>query len=233
VTVRGQPARFNQAGVINGREVVIVLAGNNPVLAAQSRYSEAAGPGEYAYYFDYAHAQLAIGTPPAAPMLREQALASLRAGDVVLLNGCPATLLELRPRADEVWLTLRAAPEQHAMLGRLGAEHVRDRRWGDVWRLVWEAGLQLRLVSARLPSFADVARLRAGTQVTIGTEAIPARLQCTQVRDGTRQFVMVKAAAWLSVHQADSQPVAGSNEWIYRIRFEEAGLRLAQEAAAS
>lgn len=231
VTVCGQPARFNQAGVIHGREIVIVLSGNNPVLAAHSRYCEAAGPGEFAYYFDYGRAGLAIGTPPGAPLLREQGLAWLRGGDIVLVNGGPATLLEIKPRADETWLSLRAAPEQEPHLTRLGADCVEDRKWGRAWRMAWEAGLQVRLVSARLPTFAEVARLRPGTPVTLGNDALPGKLQCTQVRDGTRQFVMVKAAPWLSVHQADSQPVPGAREWIYRIRFEEAGLRLGDDAA--
>ncbi|MBC5768520.1 hypothetical protein [Ramlibacter albus] len=228
VTVMGQPAMFSQAGRVDGRETVIVVAGPNAVLAGASRHHEPAGGGDFTYCFDYDRAQLQVGTPPAAPLLREQA-AGLRAGDSVLVHGCPAMFLESRIRADELWLTLRDAPGQEAALRELGAESVDDRKWGAVWRLVWRAGLQVRLVSARLPTFGELAKLRPGTQVTIGVEGIPGRLMGTQMRDGTRQYVLVKAAPWLSVHQADSQPVGGSRSWLYRIRFQEAGLRLAGE----
>jgi hypothetical protein len=34
----------------------------------------------------------------------------------------------------------------------------------------------------------------------------------------------------LNLHQTQSQPAPGSRHWIYRIRFEEAGLRLADES---
>jgi hypothetical protein len=229
VTVHGQPAKFHQAGLIDDRQVVIVLAGDNPVLAAESVYREPACDGESAYYFDYGQAHLSIGTPPAAPLLREQAAASLRAGDVVLLAGCPATFLELKSRAGELWLTLRAAPEQHDALRRIGAEQVDDAKWGQAWHVDWNAGLKLRLVSARLPTFTELSSLRPGACVTVGADGVPAWLQCTQVRDGTRRFVVVKAAPWLNLHQTQSQPAPGSRHWIYRIRFEEAGLRLADE----
>jgi hypothetical protein len=58
---------------------------------------------------------------------------------------------------------------------------------------------------------------------------VPGQHQRIKVRDGTKRFVVVKAAPWLSVRQAHSQPVPGCRDWIYRIRFEEAGLRLAHD----
>jgi hypothetical protein len=231
VTVRGQPAKFHQAGVVNGRQVVIVLAGHNDILGAASWRCEPACGGEKAYYFDYSQAGLRIGTPLAAPLLREQAAASLRTGDLVLVNACTATFLCLKHRADELWLTLRAEAEQESALREIGADRGDDRKWGNVWRLKWRTGLNVRLVSARLPTFNELNRLEPGVHVTLGADAVPGRLQRTQVRDGTKRFVLVKAAPWLSVRQAHSRPAEGSCDWVYRIRFEEAGLRLAHDWA--
>lgn len=231
VTVRGQPAKFHQAGLINERQVVVVLAAHNAILGAQCWRCEPACGGEEAYYFDYDQAGLQIGTPLAAPLLREQAAASLRSGDSVLVNSCPATFLRLKHRADELWLTLRAAPEQESALLGIGADRVDDRKLGNAWRIKWATGLNVHLVSARLPMFNELNSLEPGALVTLGADAVPARLQCTQVRDGTKRFVVVKAAPGLSVRQAHSQPAPGCPDWVYRIRFEEAGLRLAHDAA--
>ena len=231
VTVRGQPAQFNQAGVIEGREVVVVLAGHNTVLGAESWYCEAADGGEYAYYFDYEQAGLRVGTPPAAPLLREQATAWLRSGDTVLVNGCAAAFLELKSRSDGLWLALKTLPGSVDGLQKIGAEPVDDRRLGRVWRLRWDTCLVVRLVSERLPTFMELSRLKPGTPVTVGPGAIQAQLQATWVRDGTKQFVMVTAAARLSLHQADSQPIPDSPAWMYRIRFEAGGLRLTDASA--
>ncbi|HVZ45012.1 MAG TPA: hypothetical protein VHA82_14475 [Ramlibacter sp.] len=228
VTVRGQPAKFHQAGLIEGCEIVIVLAGGNDVLAAACRHKESACLGEVAYYFDYARAGLSIGTPSAAPLLREQAATCLRAGDTVALNGSLCTFLESKRQADELWLTLRTVSGQEHALHRLGADCVDDRNWGRVWRVTWRSALQLHLASTRLPTFAELAMLDAGTLVTLGSDAQAASMQGTQLRDGTKQFVLVEAAPWLNLHQADSELVAGSRNWVYRIRFEEAGLRLAE-----
>jgi hypothetical protein len=231
VTVRGQAAKFHQAGVVNERQVVIVLASHNDVLDAASWRCEPACAGEHAYYFDYDQASLLIGTPLAAPLLREQAAASLRRGDSILVNDCTATFLCLRHRADELWLTLRASPGQENALREMGADQVDHRKWGHAWRIKWAAGLNVHLLSARLPTFDELNRLAPGAFVTLGAEAVPGRLQCTQVRDGTKRFVVVKAAPWLSVRQAHSRPAPGCGDWVYRIRFEEAGLRLALEGA--
>lgn len=231
VTVCGQPAIFHQAGMINERQVVIVLAGSNAILGAQSQRCEAACGGEQAYYFDYNQAVLRIGTPLAAPLLRGQAAASLRKGDLIQVNGCTATFLCLKHRSDELWLTLRAEPEQASALSEIGADPVDHRKWGEAWRVKWTAELNVHLVSARLPTFKELNRLAPGAPVTLGPEAVPGRLQCTQVRDGTKRFVLVQAAPWLNVRQAHSQPAPGCSDWVYRIRFEEAGLRLAHDGA--
>jgi hypothetical protein len=227
VTVCGQPAKFHQAGLINERQVVIVLAGSNVILGAQSRRCEPACGGEQAYYFDYKQAVLRIGTPPSAPLLCEQAATSLRKGDLIQVNGCTATFLCLKHRSDELWLTLQAEPGQGSALGEIGAEPVDHRKWGEARRVKWAAELSVHLVSAHLPTFKELNRLEPGAPVTLGPEAVPGRLQSTQVRDGTKRFVLVQAAPWLSVRQAHSQPAPGCSDWIYRIRFEEAGLRLA------
>lgn len=229
VTVRGQPAKFHQAGVINDRQVVIVLAGHNTVLVEESWRCEPACGGETAYYFDYEQAGLRIGTPSTAPLLREQVAASLRVGDSVLVNGCAATFLRLKHRADELWLTIGAEPGQESALIEIGADRIDDRNRGEAWRIKWAAGLDVHLVSAHLPTFDELNRLAPGTRVSLGSEAVPGQLQRTHVRDGTKRFVLVKAAPWLSVHQAHSQPAVGSRDWIYRIRFEEAGLRLVHD----
>ena len=229
VTVRGQPAKFHQAGLVNERRVVIVLAGHNAILEAQSLRCEPACGGEQAYYFEYDQAGLRIGTPLAAPLLREQAAASLRHGDSILVNNCPATFLRLKHRADDLWLTLQAAPEQESALRAISADQVDDRIWGDAWRIKWAAELNVHLVSAHLPTFNELSSLNPGVLVTLGAEAVPGRLQCTQVRDGTKRFVVIKAAPWLSLRQAHSQPAPGCRDWLYRIRFEEAGLSLADD----
>ncbi len=231
VTVHGQPAKFHQAGLVNERQVVIVLAGHNATLNAESWRCEPACGGEQAYYFDFDQAGLRVGTPLAAPLLREQAVAALRKGDLVLVNGCPATFLCLKHRADDMWLTLQASPDQEIALHGIGAEQVDHRKWGDAWRIKWAAELNVHLVSAHLPTFKELNSLAAGAPVTLGAEAVPGQLQCTEVRDGTKRFVVVKAAPWLSVRQAHSQPAPGCRDWLYRIRFEEAGLRLAHEGA--
>lgn len=229
VTVRGQPAKFHQAGMIDERRVVVVLAGHNAILGAESWRCESACGGEQAYYLDYDQAGLHIGTPPSAPLLREQAAASLRTGDLVLVGSCTATFLSLKRLGDDLCLMLRAAPEQESGLLGIGANQVVDRKWGNVWRIRWAPDLTVHLVSARLATFNDLNGLATGTPVTLGAEAVPARLQGTQVRDGTKRFVLVEAAPWLSVRQAQSQPAPGRRDWVYRIRFEEAGLRLAHQ----
>lgn len=231
VTVRGQPAKFHQAGLIDERQVVIVLAGCSAILGAQSRRCEPACGGEQAYYFDYNQAVLRIGTPLAAPLLREQAAASLRKGDLIEVNGCTATFLCLKHGFDELWLTLQAAPKQEGALSDIGAERVDHRKWGNAWRLKWAAELNVHLVSARLPTFRELNDLPPGAPITFGAEAVPGRLQCTQVRDGTKRFVLVQAAPWLSVRQVHSKPSPGCSDWVYRIRFEEAGLRLVHNDA--
>jgi hypothetical protein len=162
--------------------------------------------------------------------LREQAATSLRKGDSVLVNDCTATFLCLKHRADELWLTLWASPDQEGALREMGADQVDHRKWGHAWRIKWAAELNVHLLSALLPTFDELKRLAPGALVTLGAEAVPGRLQCTQVRDGTKRFVVIKAAPWLSLRQAHSRPAPGCGEWIYRIRFEEAGLRLAPDA---
>lgn len=232
VTVCGQPAKFHQAGMVNERQVVIVLSSHNDILASASWRCEAACGGEQAYYFDYQKAALRIGTPVTAPLLREQASTSLRKGDELLVNGVQATFLCLKRRADELWLTLRATPEQQTAMSEIGAVQIDPREWSDAWTVNWSAGLTVQLFSARLPSFAELAKLRPGVPVTLGADATPGWLQCTQVRDSTKRFVIVKAAPWLNMRQAHSHPLAGGREWIYRIRFEEAGLRVAHDGEA-
>lgn len=233
VTVHGQPAIFHQAGVANERQVVIVLAGQNTVLEAQSWRCEPACGGEHAYYFDYKKAGLRIGTPLAAPLLREQAATSLREGDSIQVNGCTATFVCLKRRSEELWLTMRAAPEHESALVAMGSEHIDHRKWGKAWRVKWSAELNVHLLSARLPTFDELNRLKPGAPITLGAAAVPGLFQCTQVHDGTKRFVVVQAAPWLSVRQAHNQPVQGCGDWIYRIRFEEAGLRLVQDTDPS
>jgi hypothetical protein len=227
VTVHGQPAKFHQAGVIDGRDIVIVLATLNPTLAAACRRSEAACCGEIAYYFDYAGAGIQLGTPTHAPLLRDQA-AWLRVGDTVQVNGCLCTFLESKQQADALWLTLRSLSPGDDALADLGADRIECAKWGTVWRQLWSSGLRLHLVSTRLATFAELGKLRPGTPCTIGADAVRASLRSTQVRDRTKQYVLVEAAPWLSLHQADSQPLPESRNWLYRIRFEESGLRLAE-----
>ena len=208
VTVLGQPARFNQAGMVDGRQVVVVLAyGANPVLHAASWRDEPAGGGEIAYYFDYHRTGLRIGTPRGAPLMPEQADRCLRSGDLVLVNGLPQRFQGLTCDDDAFWLALASRPGL----------------------LQWTSGVRLRLLSARLPTFADLSRLKPGTPVTIGADAIPGVLHKTIVRDGTRECVVVSAPPRLALRQAASQPQPNGTQWLYRIRFQEAGLRLADD----
>jgi hypothetical protein len=227
ITACGQPAKFHQAGVIEGREIVVVAADSNAVLSAECRQHERAFSGEIIYYLDYSRTELCMGTPHAAPLLREQAALSLRRGDMVQVNDRLCTFLGARHEADGFRLFLRPQSQEPEPMHEISAEAIDDTEWGPSWRLTWQDGLDLRLVSDRLPAFEDVARLSAGAPVTIGAQARPARLRSTQVVDGTKQFVLVDAAPWLNLHQAESRSFAGTCDWLYRIRFEEAGLRLA------
>lgn len=229
VTVHGQPAKFHQAGVVKDRQVVIVLAAHNNILEAQSWRCEPACGGEHAYYFDYEQSELRIGTPLSAPLLREQAATSLREGDSIQVNGCTATFICLKRRSEQQWLTMRAAPEHESALIAMGGEHVDQRKWGNALRLKWSAELKVHLLSAHLPAFDELATLDPGTPITLGAGGVPGKFQSIQVQDGTKRFVVVRAAPWLSVRQAHSQPAQGCRDWIYRIRFEEAGLRLVQD----
>jgi hypothetical protein len=226
ITAFGQPAKFHQAGLIVGKEIVVVSAYSNDVLAAQCRHHESALSGEVVYYLDYSRTDLCIGTPHAAPLLREQAALSLRSGDVVHVNEIPCTFLASRHDANGFWLLIRPQTGGRQAMHDTGAEPVDRADWGRCFRLNWQDGLDVRLVSDRLPTFEEVARLRAGTRLTVGAQARPALLRSTQVVDGTKQFVLVDAAPWLNLHQAESRSFAGSFEWLYRIRFEEAGVRL-------
>ena len=228
--MHGQPAKFHQAGVVNDRQILIVLASHNTVLEDRCWRCEPACGGEQAYYFDHQQAGLRIGTPLGAPLLREQAATSLRKGDLIQVNGCSATFLCLRHRSEELWLTIQATPEQESALIEIGGEQVVHRNWGNAWRVKWSAELKVHLLSARLPTFDELNKLEPGAPITLGAEAVPGRFQCAQVRDGTKRFVVVMAAPWLSVRQAHSQPADGCRDWLYRIRFEEAGLRLAPGA---
>jgi hypothetical protein len=226
ITACGQPAKFHQAGVIEGHEIVAVSASSNAVLSAECRRQEAALSGETIYYVDYARLELCMGTPHAAPLLREQAALSLRSGDVVQVNETTCTFLGSRHETDGFWLLLLPQSEGSEAMHDIGAEAVEVNEWGCCWRMNWQDGVDVRLVSDCLPNFEDVSRLRAGTTVTVGAQARPARLRSTQVVDGTKQFVLIDAAPWLNLHQAESRSFADTHDWLYRIRFEEAGLRL-------
>lgn len=231
VTVHGQPAKFHQAGVIDGRNIVIVLAMFNPVLAAACRRSEAACSGEVVYYFDYACAGIHVGTPAHAPLLRDQA-PWLRSGDIVQLNDCLCTFLESKGKADQLWLTLHSAPSSDNAIAKLGAVHAECARWGKVWRQIWGPDLRLLLVSARLPTFEELRSLQPRKPVTIGANAVQANLRGTMVQGGTRQYVLVEAPPWLSLNQTESQQLPDSGNWLYRIRFQESALRLAEHSCA-
>jgi hypothetical protein len=224
VIVRGHPARFHQAGMAEGKQIVVVLAdAANDRLRAYSYYHEAADPGECAYYCDYATAGLRIGTLPSAPLLRTQAASSLRRGDTVVVNGAAATFLAVRHLDEAFAIVLSVNPATTGVLQGLGARPFKDPIAGDAWLLPWVPGLQVRLMSDRLPTFIDLQRLKAGTQLTIGPCGRAATLQGSVVADGTREFVLVCV-------EGGEGGDAESHE-ILTLRFQEAGVRLAQGAA--
>lgn len=225
VTVLGHPGRFNQAGMVRGRQTVVVVAGcGHADLRAASPAHQYVGDGENAYYLDYEQAGLRIGTPAGAPLMRDQAIACLRAGDVVLLNGTPVTLLALKRRNFHLWLALLPDPAQAPQMLRAGALPVvlpTPQLPRGAWRLRWGPATQLRLVSARLPGFDEVQKMRRGTPVTLGPQGTPALLQGSFLEEGTRQFVTVRPL--------DRPPSQTSNGLgVQRLRFQEAGLRVVE-----
>lgn len=214
VTVRGQPARFNAAGLLGTQRMVIVLGDRtNRTLASECLRLQSVSELEHAYWFIYDRAQLRVGTPPGAPMLPEQAAACLRAGDVIMVNGVAGHYIGMELCDDDLVLMLSVGKEG-------------DASGGATWSVKWRPGLQVRLVSARLPTFEELRRLRGGTPVTIGNHGAPGKLFCTTQRERTRRFVLVQAPSWLRLREAECQPSVRDGEWIYRIRYEEAGLRL-------
>lgn len=227
VTVLGHPGRFNQAGMVRGRQTVVVVAGcGHADLRAASPAHQYVGDGENAYYLDYEQAGLRIGTPAGAPLMRDQAIACLRAGDVVLLNGTPVTLLALKRRNFHLWLALLPDPAQAPQMLRAGALPVvlpTPQLPRGAWRLRWGPATQLRLVSARLPGFDEVQKMRRGTPVTLGPQGTPALLQGSFLEEGTRQFVTVRP-----LDRPPSQTSSGLG--VQRLRFQEAGLRVVDKA---
>lgn len=222
VTVRGQPARFSQAGFVDKRPVVVVLAhGPQPELKPHSWYCEHIGADEAAYYFNHDQTGLRIGTPVGTPLMQEQAATCLRRGDLLMVNGMPVTFMKLKQHELHHWLTLHAQPEQEPALRNAGAQPVKAAPHGPAWLLKWHRGLQVRLLSDSLPTFAQLRQMNRGTPVTLGTAGKPATLQGTSVIDGTRQFVLLSSAP-------TSDPAKVARE-TYRLRFQEAGLRLAGE----
>lgn len=218
VTVLGQPARFNQAGIIDGRQVVVVLTwGTNPLLKACARRCEQVGPTETACYMDYADTGLRIGTAPGTPLLPDQIRCGLRRGDHVLVCGLPATYLAARER-DGLWLKLDTDPRHAARLREAGAQLVTEGADGAEWRIRWRWGLQMRLLSASLPTFTQLRRMPVGTRITLGRDGTRATLQGTNVEDGTRQFVLTLP---------EPRPVQNGLLLMNRTRFQHAGLRLA------
>jgi hypothetical protein len=219
VTVRGQPARFNNAGVVRGERVVVVLADSqNAVLTKSCFMAQAVSELEDAYYFPYDRAELRMGTPQGAPMLPEQAAACLRRGDRVTVDGVAAVYAGMELCDDDLVLMMRL---------RQATPDVRSGAQGDAaWSVRWRPGLQVRLVSASLPTFEDLRQMPEGTPVTVGSHAVPAKLRGTSLRDGTRMFVLVQAQGWLKLREADSRPSGEAGEWVYRIRYEEAVLRI-------
>jgi len=227
VTVRGHPGRFLQAGMVRGRQTVVVAAGcGHADLRAASQTHQHVGDGESAYYLDYDKAALCIGTPPGAPLMREQAIACLRPGDVVLVNGTPVTLLALKQRNCHLWLALLPDPAQAPQMLRAGALPVvlpAHQLPPGAWRLRWGPSTQLRLVSARLPGFDEVQQMRRGTPVTLGSQGRPALLQGSFVEEGTRQFVTVRP-----LDRPPSETSGGLG--LQQLRFQEAGLRVTNGA---
>lgn len=228
VTACGQPARFNQAGSVGGRNIVVILASiANAELRSRALYCEPAGAGEGAFYLDYEAAEVRVGTSSRAALMGEQATSCLRRGDIILVKGVSAVFLAAGFRGDAQYIFIRTSPAQEPALSKLGAEAVDDRVAGRSWRLELEEPLQLRLVSARIPTFDEIRCLTAGTGVTLGPAGEPARLLGCRLVDGTRQFVVVGARAGLALHQVECHPIP-DGDWSYRIRFQQAGLRLVE-----
>lgn len=223
VTVLGHPGRFHQAGVVRGRPTVVVVAGSGHAdLRAASRAHSCMGDGETVYHLDHGSADLRIGTPAGAPLMRDQAIACLRPGDVVLLNGTPVTLLALKQRECHLWLALLPEPAQAPQMLRAGALPIvlpMPPLPPGAWRLRWGPTTQLRLLSDRLPGFDEVQQMRRGTPVTLGAQGTPALLQGSFVEECTRQFVTVRP-----LDRPPHETTGGLG--LKRLRFQEAGLRV-------
>src|SRR4051812_16238625 len=177
VSVRGQLARFHQAGSFGGKNMVVVLAEENASLSSHCIRREPADGGEFVHYFEFEDACLRIGAPAGAPLLRAQALSCLRRGDTVTIDGTPVTFVRAQIYRGEMVLLIAAGAPAQPMLQRLKAISRGDSEFGLSWHIVWHAGLCVRLASDRLITFEDVQRLRPGTRVTLGADGLAARLQ--------------------------------------------------------